>query len=144
MYFFFVNLLKTKCKTYTTLIDLISIGRCTGMSCIKRTYHCQNIIIEKGKCRKRKVSHRYKFHATREFYLATLCIEFFCYLCYYAIGHAYAYALAILRREINWNNAECTLPFSPTRKVAEEFVNDRKATRSYLRTHMRFAFSARE
>lgn len=48
---------------------------------------------------------------------------------------------AILRREINWNNAEhsCSLPT----QRSEEFVNDRKAARSYLRT-CAFAFSARE
>jgi len=41
---------------------------------------------------------------------------------------------AILRCEINWNNVEysCSLP---TRR-SEEFVNDRKAARSYLRTHV--------
>lgn len=74
---------------------------------------------------------------TRQYRLAGFTEFLFSLLCNRPRVHARSHKSVILRREINWNNAECVCSRSPRPERSEEFVNDRKATRSYLRTHMR-------
>lgn len=108
------------------------------MSRVKHIIIIANIIIKRGKCRKSVKTFIDINFMYRENFIQRDVNEFlFLLLRDLPLIRTRLHKSVILWREINWNNAECTLPFSSRPERSEEFVNDRKATRSYLRTHMR-------
>ena len=126
-YFFTLTVYRTMLTTLTNVVR---------MKHLSQSQTTINVIDGEKKC-----GHTYAEYfidETREYRLARFTEFLFPLLRNHPRRHTHSHKSTILRHEINWNNAECVRSGRSLRpERSEEFVNDRKATRSYLRTHMR-------